>query len=349
MPSKKAIAWSELKVGALIIICLAILSAIVVLVLGVESPFAARYTLYTYLPNIGGLRTDSPVMLEGVDVGTTDSYEFAKELDKGVRIRMRIQKKYQDRIRSDSIAKLRSLGLLGDKYIEISQGTSQGRSLKEGESITGAPPVDLDQMIAQGTHTFDNVSDTVNNIKTLTERLNHGEGTVGKLLNDDQLYTNMTELTRKINRGEGSVGSFLNDRSLFNELNKTASNFRKVSEKVEGGEGLAGKLLSDSKVAASFENTITRLETVIARLDKGEGSLGKLSVDPALYNNLNQISANLRPVTDRMNHGQGTAGKLFHDQELYDNSNKVMKEVLLLVQDIRKDPKKYLRIRFSIF
>lgn len=349
MPSKKAIAWSELKVGALIIICLAILSAIIVLVLGVESPFAARYTLYTYMPNIGGLRTDSPVMLEGVDVGILDSYEFAPQLEQGVRIHLRIQKKYQDRIRTDSIAKLRSLGLLGDKYIEITQGTNQGRPLKEGESIAGAPPVDLDQMIAQGTHTFDNVSDTVNNIKTLTERLNQGQGTVGKLLTDDQLYSNMTELTRKMNRGEGSVGSFLNDRSLYNELNTTASNFRKVSEKLEGGEGLAGKLLSDSKVAASFESSITRLEAVVTRLDKGEGSLGKLSVDPALYNNLNQLSANLRPVTERMNRGQGTAGKLFHDQELYDNSNKVMKEVLLLVQDIRKDPKKYLRIRFSIF
>lgn len=349
MPSKKALAWSELKVGALIIVCLTILSAIVVLVLGVESPFAARYTLYTYLPNIGGLRTDTPVMLEGVTVGAVDSYEFASQLEKGIRVHLRVQKKYQDRIRTDSIAKLRSLGLLGDKYIEITQGTSQGRPLKEGDSIAGAPPVDLDQMIAQGTHTFDNVSDTVINFKTLTDRLNRGEGTIGRLLTDDQLYTNMAELTRKINKGEGSIGSFLNDRSLYNELNTTASNFRKVSQKVEGGEGLAGKLLSDSKVAASFESTITRLETVVARLDKGEGSLGKLSIDPALYNNLNQVSANLKPVTSKINQGQGTVGKLFHDQQLYDNSNKVMAELLLLVKDIRKDPKKYLRIKFSIF
>ncbi|MCI0445649.1 MlaD family protein, partial [bacterium] len=129
MPTKKALAWSELKVGVLIIISLSILVAIVVLVLGVESPFASRYTLYTYLPNIGGLRQDSPVMLEGVTVGTINSYEFA-ELEKGVRITMRIQEKYKDRIRTDSIAHLTSLGLLGDKYIEISQGTRDGRPLK---------------------------------------------------------------------------------------------------------------------------------------------------------------------------------------------------------------------------
>src|SRR3989337_819362 len=117
MPSKQALAWAELKVGVLIVIALAILSAIVVLVLGVESPFAKRYTLYTYLPNIGGLRPDSQVMLEGVTGGVVESYEFEPEsLEKGVRITMRIQRKYQSRIRTDSIAKLRSLGLLGDKY-----------------------------------------------------------------------------------------------------------------------------------------------------------------------------------------------------------------------------------------
>src|SRR3972149_4518176 len=111
MPSKQALAWAELKVGVLIVIALAILSAIVVLVLGVESPFAKRYTLYTYLPNISGLRTGSQVMLEGVTAGTVDSYEFEpQDLEKGVRIRVRILQKYQSRIRTDSIAKLRSLG-----------------------------------------------------------------------------------------------------------------------------------------------------------------------------------------------------------------------------------------------
>ena len=149
MPSKKDLAWSELKVGVLIVIALAILTAIVVLVLGVESPFASRYTLYTYLPNIGGLREDSPVMLDGVAVGSVDSYSFA-EMDKGIRIKMRILTRFQDRIRTDSIAKLRSLGLLGDKYIEINQGSAGGRVLRQGESVTGAPPLDLDQMIAQG-------------------------------------------------------------------------------------------------------------------------------------------------------------------------------------------------------
>ncbi len=350
MPSKKAIAWAELKVGILIIIALSILAAIIVLVLGVESPFAQRYSLYTNLPNIGGLRPDSQVMLEGVAAGSVEKYEFeSDDLEKGVRIEMRILKKYQNRIRTDSIAKLRSLGLLGDKYIEISQGTPNGRVLKEGEVITGAPPLDLDQMIARGTHTFDTLSETVDNIKALTQGMLEGEGTVGKLMRDDSLFKNVNEVTRRLHEGNGTVASLLNDAALYRELSNTAANLRKVSAKIESGEGAAGKLLSNKEVGESIESSIKKLEGVLARMEKGEGTLGKLSSDPSLYNNLNRVTESLGPISEKVAKGEGTVGKLFHDKELYENTNKFMAELGILVQEIRKDPKKYLRIKFSVF
>jgi phospholipid/cholesterol/gamma-HCH transport system substrate-binding protein len=348
MPSKRAVAWSELKVGVLVIISLAILVAIVVLVLGVESPFARRYTLYTFLPNIGGLRQDSPVMLEGVTVGSVDSYEFA-ELEKGVRIKMRIMSKYENRIRTDSIAHLRSQGLLGDKYIEISQGTADGRVLKEGEAITGAPPLDLDEMIARANHTFDNLGDTVGNIKVITGNMKDGRGTVGKLLNDDQVYSNLNDILVKTGKGKGSVGKLINDDKFYNELSAMAANLRIATDNIKAGVGPAGKLLSDKELGEKLSSTISRLEMVASRMEKGEGTLGKLSKDDALYTNLNQVMANLKPVTDSLAKGEGTAGKLFKDKELYDNTNKTVQEIMFLVKDIRQDPKKYLRIRFSIF
>ena len=318
------------------------------LVLGVENPFAARYTLYTYLPNIGGLRQDSPVQLDGVTVGSITSYDFA-EMDKGIRITMRIQKKYQDRIRTDSIAKLRSLGLLGDKYIEINQGSANGRVLREGESVTGAPPLDLDQMIARATHTFDNVSDTVDNIKTITQGLEDGKGTLGRLLRDEDVHDNLNGILAKINKGQGTVGSLISDKKLYEELQTTATNLRKVTDKMERGEGAAGALLADKATGEYLKASIQKLDSILARMQNGEGSLGKLSTDPALYNNLNAVVANLKPVTDNIAKGEGTVGQLLNNKELYNNSNRVVQEMLLLVKDIRQDPKKYLRIKFSIF
>jgi phospholipid/cholesterol/gamma-HCH transport system substrate-binding protein len=349
MATKKAVAWSELKVGILIIIALAILSGIVILVLGVESPFARRYTLYTYLPNIGGLRPGSTVMLDGVTVGTVDSFDFSEDMEKGIKIKMRVQKKYQSRIRTDSIAKLRSLGLLGDKYIEINQGTIDGRVLKEGEIVTGAPPLDLDQMIAQGTHTFDNISATVDNIKALTQGMLEGQGTVGRLLRDEALYKNANELARKLQEGKGTLGTLINDRAVSRDLTTTVANLRKVTDRLQKGEGAAGKLLSNKEVGDSLEASINKLEGVITRLERGEGSLGKLSTDPTLYNNLNKVAANLGPVTDKLARGEGTIGQLFVDKRLYNNTNQFMSEMMMLVHDVRKEPQKYLRIRFSIF
>lgn len=348
MPTKKALAWSELKVGVLIIISLTILVAIVVLVLGVESPFASRYTLYTYLPNIGGLRQDSPVMLEGVTVGTVDSYEFA-ELEKGVRIKMRIQEKYEDRIRTDSIAKLRSLGLLGDKYIEISQGTRDGRVLKEYETITGAPPLDLDEMIARANHTFDNLGDTVVNIKDITQAMKEGKGTIGKFLKDEAVFANLNEVLRKTQQGRGTLGKLVNDDKVYRDLSASMANVRTATDNLRNSEGPAGKILNDKELGNKLESTINKLESVMARMESGDGTLGKLSKDPALYNNLNQVMANLKPLSARVSKGEGTVGKLFYDQQLYDTTNNTMKEMQLLIRDIRQDPKRYLRFKFSIF
>ncbi len=348
MPTKKALAWSELKVGALIIISLAVLVGIVVLVLGVESPFAKRYTLYTYMPNIGGLREDSPVMLEGVTVGNVNGYEFV-ELEKGVRVELRIQEKYRERIRTDSIAHLSSLGLLGDKYIEISQGTRDGRPLKEYETVTGAPPLDIDEMIARANHTFDNLGDTVINVKDITQAMKEGKGTVGKFLKDDDIYKNLNEILRKTHSGSGTIGSLINNDKLYRDLSDTAVNLRAATENLRAGQGTAGKLLNDKEMGEKLSNSIAKLEGVIVRIEKGDGTLGKLSRDPALYNNLNQVMANLKPLTERMSKGEGTVGKLFSDKELYDNTNNTVKELQLLIRDIRQDPKQYLRIRLSLF
>lgn len=347
MATKQAIRWAELKVGVVVVIAITIITAIIVLVLGTENPFARRYTLYTYLPNIGGMRPDSVVMVEGVEAGKVEEFGFVA--DKGIRVKMRIQKRFQELIRTDSIAKLRSLGLLGDKYVEITQGTSDGRMLKEGEMVTGAPPLDLDQMIAKATHMFDNMSDTVDNIKALSEDVRAGKGNVGRIFKDEQLYKNTNDVVRKLSQGDGTMARLLNDGALYRELSQTTENLRKVTARIESGEGAAGKLLSNKEAGESIQKSIKSLEAILSRVQQGEGSLGKLATDPALYNNLNQIAANLKPITDKVSKGEGSLGAFVYDKQLYDNANKFLSELVTLVHDVHEDPKKYLRVKFSIF
>ncbi|HEY7818937.1 MAG TPA: MCE family protein, partial [Vicinamibacteria bacterium] len=85
------------------------------------------------------------------------------------------------------------------------------------------------------------------------------------------------------------------------------------------------------------------------RIDGGEGTLGALVRERELYDRLDALSANIASVTARLDRGDGTAGQLLHDRALYDNLNKTASELQGLISDIRQDPKKYLRVKVSLF
>ncbi len=86
-----------------------------------------------------------------------------------------------------------------------------------------------------------------------------------------------------------------------------------------------------------------------AQIRSGEGTAGKLINDPALFDRLNSMSTRLDELVLRLNQGEGTAGRLLKDAALYENMNKVTTEISALIAEIRKDPRKYLTVRVSIF
>jgi phospholipid/cholesterol/gamma-HCH transport system substrate-binding protein len=85
------------------------------------------------------------------------------------------------------------------------------------------------------------------------------------------------------------------------------------------------------------------------RLNKGEGTAGKLLTDDALYQRIDGMTARLDTVLQQLNDGQGTAGQLLHDKQLYENMNGTVSEMRALIAEIKKDPKKYLNVKVSIF
>ena len=102
-------------------------------------------------------------------------------------------------------------------------------------------------------------------------------------------------------------------------------------------------------MAKSLTNTSANFEQISDRLSKGEGTAGKLLTDKALYERLDNVSRQLDQTIKNLNEGQGTAGQLLHNKEMYDNMNSAANELKGLIADIRKDPKKYLNVRVSIF
>ena len=109
------------------------------------------------------------------------------------------------------------------------------------------------------------------------------------------------------------------------------------------------RLTNSSALAKSLNATAASFDSLTGKLNRGEGTAGKLLNDDALYKRMDSLTARLDTVLQNLNNGQGTAGQLLHDKQLYENMNQTVAEMRGLIAEIRKDPKKYLNVKVSIF
>jgi phospholipid/cholesterol/gamma-HCH transport system substrate-binding protein len=135
------------------------------------------------------------VRVGGIPEGTVKHIRLPQRPDEKVTVFMNLQHSTQNVLKKDSIASIKSEGLLGDKYVEISFGSEQAERLKNGDAIPSAPPIDISDLIqktnailetAQGT--MQNVQSSADNLKEISAKINQGQGTVGALINDKTIY-----------------------------------------------------------------------------------------------------------------------------------------------------------------
>jgi phospholipid/cholesterol/gamma-HCH transport system substrate-binding protein len=346
MPRTRSLAWSELKIGILAVVALA-LAALLIVAVGGETGFSwQRYELKTKFDNVQGLKSGAIVRVAGVEVGKVTDVQFSGA---AVEVKLSVRNEMQPRVTTDSRASIGSLSLLGEPIIEITPA-STGRPLQAGEYVqAGKNPGQISDVATSATQTLDQVNALLSDIRG-------GKGTVGKLFTDEQVYKEFTALlnsanavTSTIAHGNGTLGLLSRDPKAYNQLTAALSNLQDMTARINAGEGSLGQLLKDDRMAKSLANTSANFERISDRLNKGEGTAGKLLTDKALYDRLDAITNKLDQTISNLNQGQGTAGQLLHDKQLYDNMNGAANELKSLIADIRKDPKKYLNVKVSIF
>ena len=174
-----------------------------------------KYTLKTYLQSASGLRKGSLIWLAGIEVGNVSQVNISpsKDANRAVEVIMRIEKKYQNAIRGDSEATLGSIGLLGDKYIDISRGSETHAILSENGEVPSSVDADIKRIIQNSNDLVANLGDLVDKINEITGKVNVGQGTLGRLINDPTMFKNLNEasgelqeLVTAIKSGEGVVG-----------------------------------------------------------------------------------------------------------------------------------------------
>ena len=180
----------ELKVGVFIMIGVAILF-IIVFSIGDINLVKKGYHIKVDFNFVDGIGGSAPVRVSGIGVGQIDGLKlYYDEKEKKTKAQLNAWVKESVKIEEDAIATISTLGFMGEKYMEISPGTS-GKFLKNGDLLVGKDPIPMAQV-------FDNLSGLTSSVKVIVDRLKNGEGTVGKLLTEDKIYQDLEAFVEDI-------------------------------------------------------------------------------------------------------------------------------------------------------
>lgn len=306
MRRRQYITWAELKVGIMVVATSLILAA-GIFFLGREGGlFMKRYPVRTYMERINGLQVGAPVWLAGVKVGTVTGISFPDDVTQTeIEVIMEIDENVRERIRADSRARIGTLGLLGDKFVSITQGTLERPIVPAGGIIQGDTPVDVEQLIANASGALEDLAVTIRHAQSITKKIDEGTGTFGRLVNDpatidelSALTTEMRDAVRKMNEGSGTLGRLLNDPTLYTSLSSFVSTADSLAEGLEAGKGTIGRLMNDPALYDKLVVFSARMDSLIVDLRSGEGTAGRLITDPQLYEEMNRVSVSLKELLD---------------------------------------------------
>jgi phospholipid/cholesterol/gamma-HCH transport system substrate-binding protein len=346
MARTRSLAWSQLKIGILGVGALT-LATMLILAVGGQGGFSwERYALKTRFGDVKGLKSGAVVRIAGVDVGKVTEVEFVEDQ---VEVTLEVNDSHQQRITEHSRAMIGSLSLLGEPIIDVTP-SSQGRPLQEWEYIQSMrAPGQIAEVTEQA-------SQGLQQLTGLMQDIRDGKGTVGKLVTEEGLYREITALLANfevvagnLKAGKGTLGMMLNDPAAYRQLNTALANIQETTRRINAGEGSLGTLLNDDAMAKSLASASGNADQILGGLRRGEGTAGKLLTDQQLYDRMSALTARFDTVMTNLESGQGTAGALLQDKQLYENMNTTVTEVRALISEIRKDPKKYLNVRVSIF
>ncbi|MEK6302270.1 MAG: MlaD family protein [Acidobacteriota bacterium] len=361
---------SELKVGLLAVGAITILIVFILSVSGDISLFKRKLTYRTRFAAAEGLKNGDEVRLAGKLIGKISKVEFggipSSKDEKPILVTMTVDvdaRDVQDRIRKDSQSVLAQQGFLGDHVVDITAGTKNAEVVPDGGEIPSADQAGLAQVFSGANDILVQFNSVGKALQEVMDNINQGKGTVGKLLHDDEFYTNLNrtvlefqQLGAKVSKGEGTIGKLINDPKLYDDLRASISDVQGIVSDARAGKGTLGKLINDDQlyrqandIVAKLNSTAEKFDRIVSDIEAGKGTVGKLIKSEKLHEDVQATVASFRSISDRLDKGEGSAGKLLRDEQLYNNLNQTTAEMVKMLYDFRQDPKKYLRIKVSLF
>lgn len=373
------------RVGLVILAAVLVLAAGIFLIGDKNNLFTTKNEYYVDFNSVSGLKPGSPVELNGVGVGTVQRVDLPENpWKRQIRVWLEIDSRYASRIRGPedlslrvpnqpgSTARIKTLGLLGDKFIEINSGSPGYAIIPSGGRIPAAQPTNVDALIASGEDVMDNVVEISSSLNKILDRMERGEGILGQLTKDtpdskrlqESLVGTSESLQRiasTIEHGEGPIPRMLNDKALADQLARSLGRFEGLLAQAQEGQGLLPALLNDPAAKNQFNETLASLNKVAqdlqrftADLETSDALLPRLVKDEEygreVAEQVRQFVQRLNEISAKISEGEGSASKLINDPQIYDAVNDVIigvNESRILRWLIRNRQKKGIEKRYE--
>lgn len=276
-------------VGIFIFLGLGFLIGGILMVGNLHETFKKKIEVITLFDDVSGLQKGGNVWFSGVKIGVVSKLRFYE--NSKVEVIMKIETEAQQYIRKDAKVKIGTDGLIGNKILVIYGGTSAAPEVMEGDTLIVEKTFSSDDMINTLQENNKNLLDITTDFKSISKKMANGEGTVGKLLNDEVVYANINAATVSLQNASAKAEQLIGSLNTFSAgLNKKGT--------------LANQLVSDTVVFNSLKTTVLELQQIA-------------DTASAFITNLKEVSSN--PNT--------TVGVLLHDEEAGANLKETLKNL----------------------
>ncbi len=254
-----------------------ILLVIAIFLIGQKNAlFSSTFNVKAYFKDVQGLRTGATVRLSGIDVGSVNDIQIVNDTTGRVVVSMNLQTDVQRFIRTDTKATIENEGLVGNKVVVLKIGSSRAEQVRNGGYILSEEPVGFSAIIDQTEGIMQYTKNMTKDLADIIKKVNNGEGSIGKLINSNDLYNNATSLTKQA------------DQSLKNindELGRIIGVFDTL--------GIGVKT-----VVLNVNDVVTNVDTIMTNLNRGRGVLGQLLVSGKYDTSIATTLENIRLTSE---------------------------------------------------
>jgi phospholipid/cholesterol/gamma-HCH transport system substrate-binding protein len=283
------------KLGMFILLGLTLFVVTIYFIGKNKNLFGSNFHLKSHFKNVSGLKVGNNVLFSGITVGTIKNIEFIS--DSVVVVNLIIKEEVQQFIKIDAVASIGSDGLMGDKVLTISPGTSSNQIVKDNATIASAKSVELEDLMKGLKKSVDNAQVVTLQLSEFSSKINKGKGALNKVLTDEEFAKSIQKtmnnlqlssdeflvFTKKMNDKNGTLAKLMTNPNYANSIEKTLSNLEKSSnefdaftKKLNSDKNVLSKLLNNQRLSNSLDSSLTNIE---------KGSKSLLEIEEAAKHN----------------------------------------------------------------